>query len=432
MFAGKAKILTTALVAVLAMAANVALANPVVITTPFMNLEHRAINSLGFNAGEFVRFGAVSVTPNGNNGTTGLASQIDLATGNVLRTRAINFNPSPTIPNFFSRVLSDVPSLRGTWDLTFTNTVNTTDSATRRVSLDSSVSQAPFVESITLSGSSDRPIFGWAPPPGTTVNGYRINIYDKAIINNDPSKGPLNGGVVVGRDFAPSVNKYEVKPEDFLVAGYKFALDRNYSIEISVLQTRDDTGNTSNANLKAVARAYADFTPHAGGGPVVNLPVVRIDGVYQFNMAIEANKLYYIDPEVAIGYIYAIGAGDPNFRSVVLPTHIGDGLYDLWADDGLGGWTLLADDIAGGLAFDFGVDGIRRFRVTEIETSAGLDPKNTTAFVTGLTFIGSGKFTGTQAPITANVTLPEAPTLALVLMGWMAVVARRKHRRLVA
>ena len=42
-----------------------AVAAPVTINTPFMNLEHRAVNSLGFAAGQFVRWGANSVIPNG-------------------------------------------------------------------------------------------------------------------------------------------------------------------------------------------------------------------------------------------------------------------------------------------------------------------------------------------------------------------------------
>ena len=413
-----------------AMAANLALANPVTISNPFMNLENRGINSLGFSSGYLLRVGATSVTPNGDAGTTGIATTTDLITGNPIN-HVISFVPNPVVPNFFQSYMLDNAALHGPWTLKFTNGV---DTASRTVSLPAGTTQAPFVESITLSGTSDSPTFGWAPPTGTTVNGYRVNIFDKSLINFDASKGPINSGLIVSRNIAADVKSYTVDPAHFNIPGYAFALDKNYSIEISLVQSKDGSGNLSNSNIAAIARAYADFTPHAGGGLVVNLPVVRIDGVYQFNMAIEANKLYYIDPEVAIGYIYAIGAGDPNFRSVVLPTNIGDGLYDLWGDDGMGGWTLLADDLAGGSMFDFGVDGLSRFRVTDIETGAGLDPKNTTAFVTGLTFTGSGKFTGTQAPITVNISnVPEAPSLALLALG-LAVAGwqQRKNAKLSA
>lgn len=391
-----------------------------------MNLEHRAANSLGVTVGEFVRFGAVSVTPNGAEGTTGVARSTDLATGLPL-TRTINFSPSPVIPNFFSRNLFDSPSLRGPWTLTFTNGA---DSASRVVSLPVGTVQAPFVESVTLSGTGEAPTFGWAPPSGAAVNGYRINIYDKSIINRDPAAGPLNGGQVVGRDFNPGVTSYTVSRADFSVPGNAFALGRNYVIEISILQTRDGSGNTSNANLKAVARAYADFVPREGGGPVVNLPVVLENGSYKFNMTVVPGVLYYIDPEVAVGYDYAIGAGDPNFKTVVLPTNIGDGIYDIWGTDANGIAVLLADDIAGGAMFDFGVDGVGFFRVTGIETSAAIDPANTTAFITGLTFTGAGKFTGTQTPIVVNVPgqIPEAPTLPLVALALGGLLWRRRCR----
>ena len=60
-------------------------------------------------------------------------------------------------------------------------------------------------------------------------------------------------------------------------------------------------------------------------------------------------------------------------------------------------------DWLGGLVFNFAAGGFSRFRLTDIEKSAGLNPGNTTAFITGLTFAGSGSFTGTQTPIVVNV-----------------------------
>lgn len=401
---------------------------PVTITTPYMNLENRGINSLGFSTGQFIRLGANSVTPNGNGGTTGIGTTIDPATGQSV-TRTIFFQPSPVVPNFFQRLLSASTGLTQPWTLTFTNGA---DSAQAVVSLPAGTQQAPFVNSITLSGTSEHPTFGWTPPAGTTVNGYRINIYDKSLINLDPTKGPINTGNIVSRNFANSVTSYTVDPSDFNIPGYGFALDKNYSIEIALLQTKDGTGNSSNANLAAVSRVYADFTPKQGGGPVVNLPVVLQDGSYKFNMTVEAGVTYYIDPDVAIGYDYEIGQGDPNFRSVLLPTGIGDGLFDIWGFGPNDALMLLADDIAGGVVFDFGAAGVSRFRVDGIETSAGLDPANTTAFVTGLTFTGTGMFTGTQTPLTVQLAVPEpsAPGLvALALLGLAAARCRQASAR---
>ena len=142
-------------------------ATPVTITTPFMNLENRAVNSLGFASGEFLRIGANSVVPNGTFGTTGSGTTIDLITGLPV-TRQINFNPGPIIPNFFSRQLVDNPAWYGPWVLTFKNDADTAQAV---VSLPQGISQAPFVNTITLSGTSANPTFTWTPPAGTTVNG---------------------------------------------------------------------------------------------------------------------------------------------------------------------------------------------------------------------------------------------------------------------
>lgn len=395
---------------------------PVTINTPFFNLENRGVNSLGFTPGERMRFGAVSVLPNGNGGTTGLATSVNLSTGLAV-SRNIPFGPSPIVPNFFSRTLAYDPNLLGPWTLTFTNGA---DSRSVTVDLPAGTTQVPFVNSITLSGTAANPSFSWAPPAGTHVDGYRINIYDRSLINQDPAKGPINNGQVSGHDFLPSVTSHTVTAADFTVPGYGFKLGASYAIEISLLQTRDGTGNTSNSNLKAVSRVYADFTARDSGGPVVNLPVLRPDGAYEFNMVVAAGQTYYIDPEVAVGYDYAIGSGNPAFRSVTLPTGIGDGRYDLY-DTSSGSAVLLRHDLEGGVAYDFGSAGVSHFRVLGIETAASLDPASTTAFVTGLSFTGAGLFTGTQTPITVSV--PEPGALALMLCGGGLLGWRMRRQR---
>ena len=392
-------------------------ATPVNVTSPFFNLENAGVSSVFGAGGQSMRIGASTVVPNGSNGTTAIGTTTDLVTGETV-IRGIPFSPGPVIPNFFRRYIADNPNQYGPWTLTFTNGPDSTSVVVP--GLPSGATQAPFVNSITLSGSSQLPTFSWTPPPAAAVNGYRINIYDKSII------APGNSGQVVSRNLVPSTTSYTVNPSDFTVAGFGFNPSKNYLVEIALIQTRDGgSSNLSNSNLKAISRYYADFTPTQAGGPVVNLPVVLENGSYLFNITVEPGQTYYIDPEVAIGYDYATGLGDPNFRSLLLP-NIGDGLFDIYGYDINGLLTLLADDWHAGVVFDFGVNGVNRFRVLDIEASANLDPNSATAFVTGLTFTGAGQFTGTQTPITINVDVPEPSVWALASIGLLGVWRRRR------
>ena len=159
--------------------------------------------------------------------------------------------------------------------------------------------------------------------------------------------------------------------------------------------------------------------PLAGGTP----------GVFSFSIDVVADQPVFIDPLVAVGYTYATGAGDPLFKSVSLPLGIGDGRYTL----SVGGQTL---DVGGNQIVDFTAlgfaGGVAGFTVTGIETSAMLDPTDASAFVTRLTFMTSGRFTGTQTALTVDVTaVPEPGTVALWLLGLagLAVAARPQNHR---
>ncbi len=244
------------------------------------------------------------------------------------------------------------------------------------------------------------------------------------MINFDPTQGPINSGTVVTRNLQPNVTTYTVRASDFTVPGFQFSLGTPYSIEISVLQTTDGSStNLSNSNVYAISRVYADFTPLDIGGPVVNLPVVKINGSFQYNMTVHAGQTYYIDPEIAIGYDFAIGLGDPNFASVILPA-IQIDPYDLsFLDNGVLESVLLNPNAL----FSFPDGGVSAFRVTGIDSSLGLSPLNTTAFVTGLTFVSDGTFTGTQTPITVDV-VPEPGTLVLLGSGIGGLALWRRRR----
>ena len=154
---------------------------------------------------------------------------------------------------------------------------------------------------------------------------------------------------------------------------------------------------------------------------------------FTYSMSVLPGVEVFIDPQVAEGYDYRIGTGDPNFQSVELPTGIGDGFYDLYTFDGSGNPVLRMHDLAGGTTFDFGAGGVDAFRVLGIELSALLDPTDVTAFVTGLTFTGAGEFTGTQTPLVVDLAVPEPPALAVLALafGSLCLAKRRStaHQR---
>jgi hypothetical protein len=148
--------------------------------------------------------------------------------------------------------------------------------------------------------------------------------------------------------------------------------------------------------------------------------------VFSFNIGnIVANQTYSIDPDVAIGYDYRIGAGNPNFASVSLPTGLApDNQYNLLLWDGTQ-WVA-AGSILGGTAHSFGGSGVDRFRITGIPLSANLDPNSPTAFVTDLTFTGAGSFTGTMTPLTAPVPEPGTWAMLVAGLGLIGTAIRRR------
>lgn len=167
----------------------------------------------------------------------------------------------------------------------------------------------------------------------------------------------------------------------------------------------------------ATSRKFISFTPTEGTIDAY-LPTVDPSGDYNFEVDVTAGTISYFDPLVSIGYDFLIGAGDPNFASVLLPS-VGDDIFDIWLFNELGVAYDSGVDLFSGVEFDFltNIDllGIDQFRILGIETSAGLDPSDATAFVAGLSFVSDGQFTGKMRPIVENVPTPA--TLALFSIG---------------
>ena len=157
-----------------------------------------------------------------------------------------------------------------------------------------------------------------------------------------------------------------------------------------------------------------------------------------FSVPVLAAQPIYIDPEVAVGYDYSIGAGDPGFRSVVFPS-VGGGQFDLFLFDSAGNAFDTGIDLTAGTEFNFidslsafgvGVSGLDRFGIRGVESSAALDPNDPLAFITELTFVADGNFTGTMMPVTAQVSagVPEPSVLALLAFPLLLWIRRNLRR----
>src|SRR5690606_3321680 len=151
------------------------------------------------------------------------------------------------------------------------------------------------------------------------------------------------------------------------------------------------------------AQSYFEFTAQQDGqgGTSIYIPTVTVDDegnkVFNFDIEVTAGEQVLIDPDIAIGYEYAVAAGDPLFASVQLPEIAGaDSLCALFLFDSDGNLFDTLIDIVAGEIFDFttgltefgiGAEGLARFAIKGIEIAALLDPSDPLAFVTGLTFV---------------------------------------------
>ena len=148
------------------------------------------------------------------------------------------------------------------------------------------------------------------------------------------------------------------------------------------------------------------YLPTVGPAPD---PSSGYGATYHFSISnIVPGVTVFIDPYLATGYDYAIGAGDPKFASVVLPAVQSNPFTLLY--QGTGGPVSVP--LPAGKVYPFPTGGVDSFKVRDISFSAYLDPGNVTAFITGLTFAGAGNFTGTMTPVIE--LSPDAPVYTCV------------------
>ena len=119
-------------------------------------------------------------------------------------------------------------------------------------------------------------------------------------------------------------------------------------------------------------------------------------GAHTFSVDVAASAPIFISAPTAIAYDYALGEHDPRFASVRLPLGMGNNKFVVVV-------RHKAFAVNAGQLFDFRTHGfekgVKTFRVACIDPAARLDPVNSLAFPTELTFVEAGKFTGTQQPL---------------------------------
>lgn len=282
----------------------------------------------------------------------------------------------------------------------------------------------PFPVNVTISGSGLSPTISWTIPNNFVADAVRINIFDRgATLPNGQADNTHSVQV------NPNAGSYTIPA--VLSSGQVLNFGGNYVFNVQLIDTRGDpapflaTGN--NAHILRRSSSFFNFTPLQGGGPPnVFLPTV-VNGVYNFAITnVGPTSVTFIDPFVAVGYDYAIGAGNPAFASVLPPTGIGDNLFDLFLWNGAA-FLDSGIDLLGGVQYFFGGLGVEKFSIRGIEVAAGLDPDDVTAFITGLTFISAGSFTGTMTPLVVAIDVPEPGILSLIFVGILALM-RFKHR----
>ena len=391
-----------------------ATAQPIQLVGGTLNMfrDTRGANNLGVAQGDRFQFGADIV-----GGSAGVSLGASYAPGSF-NVGQFACNPLAVNADFCSRSTAFTTSRLAPWTVRFSREP---DSLLRTgPSLVGTETAVPFPVSVTLSGSGLTPRISWQVPGGFVPDGFRVNLYDKSLLQS-------NGQADVVHSVAISAAStfYDV-PSTFS-SGLALREGGNYTINLQLIDTRGDlpfSGN--NAQILRRSSSFFAFTPLSGASPPdVALPTV-VNGVYNFNIAqVGPASITFIDPFVAIGYDYVTGQGNPNFASVVL-SQVGDGHFKLVFTDVNGAQTV---DLAHGSPYFFGAGGVSAFRVADIESSAGLDPADATAFITGLTFTANGSFSGTMTPITVFVPVPEPGRFALAALGLLVIGARLRRQR---
>jgi hypothetical protein len=338
---------------------------------------------------------------------------------------SVPYGNSPGLPYEFDAFQLYQPGFSGSWNLTVSNPGYPV-AKFQTNSIPSDIpTKIPFISNVQITGSTPNATISWVQPafsvPADAKRESNFLITDMAtkqvidffILPSTQTSFDLSTlGTTVDAAGAPSIP---------LVPGRKYQI----SVE-STLSSPDD------AFEYATSRNFVDFKPTSAPSPVsgpIYLPNVAVPSpnsvVYTFNIDVTEGQSYNIDPTTAAGFIYQIGAGDPNFASVDLPNIGNPNPYELLLWNG----TKFVFDgyLDPDTVFDFAAGGVSEFEILGIAPSANVQLLSGTDFVTRVTFAGSGTFTGTVT----SVVVPETSTWAMMLLGFagLGYAGYRRARR---
>jgi len=292
-----------------------------------------------------------------------------------------------------------------------------------------------LVTNAAINGDPTAPALSWSQPDDSIHNAQSIYIWRTDLVDeNGDARPPVLlhiekiGSETTGYELPTNLNLNIAGNETLDPNGqYLFAVQLDViDQEIFDAQVLAGENTIENYPLLGRSRSFFEFTTTATSpdGSPVYLPSVDEEGVFHFNIDVVNGEVVFIDPVVAIGYDYAVGFGDPLFASFILP-EIGDDIFELHLFDILLDEFYFEDFVYAGFEYVFDT-AVSMFRILGIETGAALDPSDPTAFITGLTFDGSGSFTGTMTAITK--TVPEPGSIALFALGLMALGTWRRKQ----